>query len=83
MTEPQQSSPTIRWLLFRNCRPAKTGRTKNLVLMLRDALPAEEASAGGTACSRLPPPMIVTTLVSDIWHGLINIAPELFSTPLA
>jgi hypothetical protein len=46
--------------------------------MLRDALPAEKALARGTACNRFPLPMIVTTLVSDIRHGLINIAPEFF-----
>ena len=51
--------------------------------MLRDALPAKKAAALGTARNRLPLHMIVTTLVSDIRHGLINIVPEFFVKPLA
>jgi len=83
MTEPQQSSPTIRCFPAGHRQPAKAGGTENLVRMLGDALTAKITPAGGTAGSRLPLPVIVATLVSDIRHGLINTDPVFWVNSLA
>ena len=37
--------------------------------MLSDTLPTEKATALGAARNRFPLPVIMTALVSYIWHG--------------
>jgi hypothetical protein len=63
--------------------PAQAGCTKNFIGMLRDALPAEKTATLGTARNRLPLPMIMTTLVSDIGHIYIKIDPVIIVNSFA
>jgi len=51
--------------------------------MLRNALPAEKPAAPGAACYRFPLHMIAASLLSDIRHWNIKIAPVFFAKSLA
>jgi len=68
MTEPPQPAPAdgsvSGWLDLLT----QASCTENLVLMLRDALPAEKPAARRAARNRLPLHVIVAALVSDIRH---------------
>jgi len=68
MTEPPQPAPSDGSVAGRLNPLAQASCTENLVLMLRDALPAEKPAARRTACNRLPLHVIVAALVSNIRH---------------
>jgi len=45
--------------------------------MLSDTLPTEKTTAPGAARNCFPLPVIMTTLVSEFWHGYYKIDPVL------
>ena len=83
MTQLQQPSKAIWGFAGRLNHPAQAGCTKNFIGMFRDALPAEKTATLGTARNRLPLPMIVTTLVSNIGHIYIKIVPVIIVNSFA
>lgn len=76
MTEPQHSLQAVGRFACRFNQLAQADGTKDLVLMLRDALPAEKPPALRTAPGGLAPFVVVTTFVGDIRHGSFKIALE-------